>query len=159
MKKIVLFVSLLVTINTINSAAQDSAQQNSLTQVLSTYYGVKDALVAGNSTNASLKASEFVKTIKEVDSKIISKENADALLKDATAISQTKDIKQQREYFSGFSDNMFKIAKTVKLTPDPIYQQYCPMKKTYWLSDSKSIKNPYYGSAMLTCGKVVETLQ
>ncbi|MAQ74933.1 MAG: hypothetical protein CL613_01215 [Aquimarina sp.] len=31
------------------------------------------------------------------------------------------------------------------------------MKKAYWLSKEKDIKNPYYGSSMLTCGKVAET--
>jgi len=32
------------------------------------------------------------------------------------------------------------------------------MKKAVWLSNEKAIKNPYYGSQMLTCGKVVETI-
>ncbi|RYF82932.1 MAG: DUF3347 domain-containing protein, partial [Chitinophagaceae bacterium] len=36
---------------------------------------------------------------------------------------------------------------------------YCPMKKALWLSNEKAIKNPYYGSAMLTCGKVTETIE
>jgi hypothetical protein len=36
---------------------------------------------------------------------------------------------------------------------------YCPMKKANWLSSSATIKNPYYGNSMLTCGKVVETLK
>jgi hypothetical protein len=33
------------------------------------------------------------------------------------------------------------------------------MKKATWLSSSKTIKNPYFGSAMPTCGKVTETIQ
>jgi hypothetical protein len=53
---------------------------------------------------------------------------------------------------------MASLAKSVKLTTEPIYQAYCPMKKANWLSNDKAIKNPYYGSAMLTCGKVVETI-
>jgi hypothetical protein len=32
------------------------------------------------------------------------------------------------------------------------------MIKTHWLSSEKAIKNPYYGSAMLTCGEVTETI-
>jgi hypothetical protein len=32
------------------------------------------------------------------------------------------------------------------------------MKKAYWLSGDKVIKNPYFGSAMLTCGTITETL-
>jgi hypothetical protein len=39
-----------------------------------------------------------------------------------------------------------------------LYQQYCPMKKAYWLSETPTIKNPYYGKEMPTCGKTTETL-
>lgn len=81
-----------------------------------------------------------------------------ALLKDAEEISKSKEIKQQRELFAGFSANMVALAKAVKLTAEPVYQQYCPMKKASRLSSNKAIKNPYFGNAMLTCGKVTETL-
>ena len=43
------------------------------------------------------------------------------------------------------------------------YLDHCPMandgKGANWLSREKNIKNPYYGKAMLTCGKVTETLK
>jgi hypothetical protein len=54
---------------------------------------------------------------------------------------------------------MIVLAKAVKLSSDPIYEAYCPMKKASWLSSEKVIKNPYYGSAMLTCGSVRDTLK
>ncbi len=116
-------------------------------------------MVAGNANTASIQASEFVKTAKSIDNKDFSAETRDALVKDAEAISVTKDIKSQREYFAGFSTNMAALAKAVKLSEDPIYEAYCPMKKSYWLSSDKAIKNPYFGNAMLTCGKVTETIQ
>lgn len=159
MKKIVFLVAFFATVFTKNSLAQDSAQQNQLSQLLSHYYGIKDALVAGNAATASLNAEEFVKILNGIDYKIISEGNVNALQKDAGGISETKDLKLQREYFANFSNNMFILAKSVKLTAASIYQQYCPMKKAYWLSSDKEIKNPYYGSAMLTCGKVTETLK
>jgi hypothetical protein len=37
--------------------------------------------------------------------------------------------------------------------------QYCPMKKASWLSDSKDIRNPYYGANMLDCGSVKTTIK
>jgi hypothetical protein len=77
---------------------------------------------------------------------------------DARHISESKDIAHQREHFANFSANFFKLAKAVKLTDNPVYYAYCPMKKSYWLSADAAIKNPYYGSQMLTCGKVSETL-
>jgi hypothetical protein len=158
MKKSILVIALLATVFAQKTFAQDSAQQHQLSQLLTEYYNIKDALVAGNGNLASVKAEEFIKIANSIDYKVISEGNINALLKDATPISETKDIKVQREHFSNLSNNMAALAKSVKLTTEPIYQAYCPMKKANWLSNDKAIKNPYYGSAMLTCGKVVETI-
>ena len=159
MKKIIFAAAaFLATTFVQKSFAQDSTQQHQLSQLLSQYYNIKDALVAGNGNEASAKAEEFIKTANSIDYKLISEGNVNALLKDATPISETKDIKKQREHFANLSNNMAALAKSVKLGAQPIYQAYCPMKKANWLSSDKEIKNPYYGSAMLTCGKVVETI-
>ena len=159
MKKIFFVaVAFLAGVFVQKSFAQDSTQQNQLSQLLIQYYQIKDALVAGNGNQASAKAQDFIKTANTIDYKLISEGNINALLKDATPISETKDIKVQREHFANLSNNMATLAKAVKLTADPVYKQYCPMKKTYWLSNEKAIKNPYYGNAMLTCGNVVETI-
>ncbi|MCW3118020.1 MAG: hypothetical protein JWM28_2102 [Chitinophagaceae bacterium] len=42
---------------------------------------------------------------------------------------------------------MHVLAKKAKLSPEPVYQQYCPMKKASWLSNNKTIQNLYYGNA------------
>jgi hypothetical protein len=159
MKKIFFVaVAFLAGVLVQNSFAQDSTQQRQLSQLLTQYYEIKDALVAGNGNNASAKAQEFIKTANSIDYKLISEGNINALLKDATPISESKDVKVQREHFANLSNNMATLAKAVKLTADPVYKQYCPMKKKYWLSNEKAIKNPYYGNAMLTCGNVAETI-
>jgi hypothetical protein len=158
MKKIFFLVAFIATAFIQKSFAQDSTQQYQLSQLLSQYYNIKDALVTGNGTEAAAKAEEFIKTANSIDYKLISEGNINALLKDATPISETKDIKMQREHFANLSNNMVTLAKALKLTTQPIYQAYCPMKKASWLSSDKAIKNPYYGNAMLTCGKVVEVI-
>lgn len=157
MKKILFCVALLATISVHPSYGQDNSKATP-SQLLSIYYDIKDALVGGNASIASAKAEDFVKTINNVDTKIINEASRDALIKDAGAISNTKDLKDQRVHFAPFSDNMIELAKTVKLSTDPVYQQYCPMKKASWLSSQQGIKNPYYGSSMLTCGSVKATL-
>jgi len=53
---------------------------------------------------------------------------------------------------------MFAAVKALKLNTAIVYRTYCPMKKSYWLSEAAAIKNPYYGSEMLTCGEVKQTL-
>ena len=157
MKKIVFIVAFLATAFVQQSFAQDSTKVQP-SHLLHSYLDIKNALVDGNANTASTKAEEFVKTLNSIDPKIVNEATRDALLKDASHISKTQDIKHQREHFATFSTNMYALAKSVKLATEPIFYDYCPMKKTYWLSIDKAIKNPYYGNAMLTCGKVAETL-
>ena len=158
MKKILFIAALLATTLMNRSFAQENTTQSQLSQLLISYYDIKDALVGGNANTASASAEQFVKTLQSIEGKSISKDKQYSLLSDAAHISETKDIKNQRDHFATLSDHMVALAKLVKLTTEPIYQAYCPMKKTNWLSMDKAIKNPYYGNSMLTCGKVVETI-
>lgn len=164
MKKIFLLVALIATAFTQQLVAQDN-KPGSLAGLLTSYYGIKDALVTSNSTGAAANALEFLKTVNGVDLKSLSAADAAAfkplqekLAFDARHISESKDIAHQREHFANFSVNFFTLVKAVKLTDKPVYYAYCPMKKSYWLSSDAAIKNPYYGNMMLTCGKVSETL-
>ncbi len=148
-------VALLSTALTQATFAQDKS--TNVSNTLNGYYAVKDALISGNANLANSKAIEFVEIV-TIDS-TLPEVNRIALIKDAASIANTKDIKKQRTYFSALSESILVVAKAQKLSPEPIYKAYCPMVKASWLSNSSSIKNPYYGSAMLTCGKVVETLK
>jgi hypothetical protein len=157
MKKSILILAVIVTAFAQHSIAQDTPTP--LQQLLSDYYNIKDALVAGNAKVASGKAGDFIKTLNGIDYKVISEGNINVLLKDAGKIVESNDLAKQREVFSNFSDNLIAVAKAVKLSDKEIYLQYCPMKKASCLSSEKAIKYPYYGSSMLTCGTVKETLK
>jgi len=164
MKKILFSVALLATVFVQQSFAQLVPPQREETTkaqpspLLTSYYNLKDALVSSNATAAAASSAAFAKALNDIEQEKVKEESRNALLSDAKAISQTKDLKLQREKFATLSANMFALAKTIKLSADPVYQQYCPMKKASWLSNDKAIKNPYFGSAMLTCGSVKETL-
>ncbi len=137
-----------------------------LSNLLTSYYNIKNALVSSNGNTAAAQADEFVKALKAIDKKSLSEADRKAfeplqekLAFDAEHIAETKDVGHQRDHFESFSENFYKLAKAVKLSDKPIYQSYCPMKKAYWLSSEAAIKNPYYGSQMLTCGKVSDTIK
>eukprot|EP01133_Synstelium_polycarpum_P017790 gene17790-21221_t len=162
MKKIFLIVALVATV----LIKPGFAQSNQATTLLTTYYDIKNALVNADATLAASKAGEFSKTLGSINMKSMPAAEMtafmglqDKLAFDAKHISETKDIAHQREHFANFSANLFKLAKTVKLTNGAIYYDYCPMKKSYWLSENPAIKNPYFGKQMLTCGSVKETLK
>jgi Protein of unknown function (DUF3347) len=148
------------------ATSADKSDKAGLSSLLTLYYDIKNALVSDNAETAAKKAAEFVKAINAIDRKAMSKDEdkiftplQPKLLFDATHISETKEIAHQREHFTNFSANMVTLAKAVKLTPAVVYEQYCPMKKAYWLSNDSTIRNPYYGSSMLTCGRVAEKIK
>ncbi|MBN9351857.1 MAG: DUF3347 domain-containing protein [Chitinophagaceae bacterium] len=131
---------------------------SSLAQLLTSYYTIKDALAGDNADLASKAAASFLKVIHEMDNNTSSAGSIRPLVNDATIIADAKDIKKQRDAFAGLSVKMFALAKSTRLSSNPVYYSYCPMKKAYWLTNSREIKNPYYGSKMSSCGKIVETL-
>ncbi len=149
----------LVPFAVTKSFAKDMTELSQPFQLLTQYYQIKDALIAGNATRAATNAKAFLKIANSIDYKVISEGNINALIKDATIISETKNLKTPRTQFANLSANMVTLAKATKLSDGPVYEIYCPMKKANWLNSSKTIKNPYLGSAMLTSGNVVETIQ
>lgn len=142
---------------TFSQASFAQEKTAALSTILSEYYAIKDALVSGNAGLASAKANDFIKAAAEASN--LTEASRAALVKDASSIAKTKELKKHREYFSAFSENMFELAKATRLSSDPVYKAFCPMVKASWLSNAPAIKNPYYGSSMLSCGKVVETLK
>ena len=154
--------SLLILITAFSVNAQEVSQ--TLAPLLNSYYEIKNALVQSDAATASVKASEFNKTINSVDTNKLTANELTSFMSfqeklslDAGNIAATTDLAKQRKYFAGFSLNFYTLAKALKLSDKPVYLQYCPMKNASWLSDNKVIQNPYYGSAMLTCGSDKET--
>jgi Protein of unknown function (DUF3347) len=145
---------------------QASAHPADLGPILTDYYQLKNALVAGDAAAAATAAGEMLKAINGVDlGSMTSTDHVafmalqDKLAYDARHISESKDINHQREHFMSLSANLFQLARQVKLSSQPIYEDYCPMRKAYWLSGDTAIRNPYFGSTMPTCGKVAATIQ
>jgi hypothetical protein len=166
MKKIFFVVAFFATISAQYSFAQDNTKATSLSHLLNSYFGIKNALVSNDAKAAATNAGELLKAINGIDMKALSEIDMNAFMPlqdklafDAKHISENNGIAEQREHFSSLSNNIYKLAKAVKLSAEPVYQEYCPMKKMYWLSSEAVIKNPYYGKAMLTCGKVTETIK
>jgi hypothetical protein len=41
---------------------------------------------------------------------------------------------------------------------EKLYVLHCPMAKADWLQRSETVANPYWGSEMLECGAVTQTI-
>ncbi|MNU91050.1 hypothetical protein D3C71_809300 [compost metagenome] len=140
-----------------------------LKAVFNTYFAIKDALVKTDGNSASAQAKNLLTAINTVKMDQLSSEEHVVwmkVLKDLTADAEhilgTKDASHQRDHFASLSKNMYELIKVSK-PETPVYFQHCPMyndgKGADWLSKENAIKNPYYGSQMMTCGKTVETIK
>ncbi|GAB4094044.1 DUF3347 domain-containing protein [Flaviaesturariibacter terrae] len=154
------FLVLLLTLALGTGAgAQQASIEPSPARLLRSYLQLKDALVAGNAAGAAAAADSFSRAANAVDYKLVSEDNIRILVADAGLISGSTSLAKQRTVFANLSHNMQAVAQAVKLSDAPVYIQYCPMKKATWLSTDQSIRNPYYGNAMLTCGEVQSTIR
>lgn len=152
MKKYIFTIALSL-LAFISIAAQKTAN-TTVTKLYDQYIVIKNALASDDADQTSKAALNFIKTAGTVDAKLLSEGNINSLRKDASAISDSRNIQKQREYFYNLSDNMIAIAKKFRLADSSVYIQYCPMADGSWLSNEKKIVNPYYGSQMLSCGSV-----
>ncbi len=130
------------------------------------YYGITEALVAENgdvaktSTEAFLQAAErFGQSGLNAEQQQIWERWYPTLRAAASAMAKTTEVEKQRARLNDLSTSLAAALKELAGLDSPAYYQFCPMKKSYWLSSSQSIKNPYYGKKMLTCGKTIETIQ
>lgn len=151
-----------------HTASTEMQEVNQLKSVFNNYFSVKDALVKSDANTTSTKAKDLLTALDAVQMNKLSNEEHTAwmkVMKDLTAnaeqIAASKDVAKQRETFALLSKNMYELAKVSK-RETPVYYQHCPMankgKGANWLSKENAIKNPYYGSQMLTCGSTVEKL-
>jgi len=152
-----------------NLSETEVQKTNQLKAVFDNYFAVKDALVKTDGNTASTKATELLSAINAVKMETLTTDEHTVWMKvlktikeDAEHIAEAKDTKKQRSYFETLSKNIYDLIKVSK-QETPTYLQHCPManngKGADWLSKENIVRNPYYGSMMLSCGKVVETIK
>jgi hypothetical protein len=119
------------------------------------YTYLKDALVNSNPDEAQTSAKMLNEALEGVD-------GFDDAKKAANDIAGSNNLESQRKSFSKLGLEMESLLKG-NLTSGKIYKDFCPMalegKGSYWLSSIEEIQNPYYGSKMLSCGKVTEVME
>ena len=147
----------------------DDKFQNQLTSLFTSYVGLKDAFVDSDPKKVQTEASEMKEALAEVDMKLLSGAAHNdwmnylaGIQNSLSEIQSADEIEIQRQAFSTLSDNLYKSVKAYGLNGKEAFYEYCPMafdnEGGYWLSDQATIRNPYFGDKMLTCGEVKEKL-
>lgn len=143
----------------------DQPQNFSIEPIVKNYLALKNALVADNDQGASNAGKQLLTVLKNIDIKNIPsekqkeyKEIADNAKENAEHIGDNAGkIDHQREHLASLSKDVSDLI-TLFGSSQKLYQDHCPMfndgKGAVWISETKAIKNPYYGNQMLSCGSV-----
>lgn len=145
----------IITIITLMTLYMPADAQQNAAGLVNGYLKVKDALIRSDSKQA---ATLSVSWLKAIETEPTFKEKA-GLIKSVLKFTKSTDIEAQRTAFAEVSLLMWPVIKNAHQDHRDMYYMYCPMKKTYWISAEPEIRNPYYGSAMLTCGNVTDKKQ
>ncbi|QFZ54863.1 DUF3347 domain-containing protein [Oceanihabitans sp. IOP_32] len=129
--------------------------------VLNDYFNLKNALVGDDNGKAKELGATLATSLGNFDASQYNdtqqselKDIVEDAVEHAVHISES-DIAHQREHFKVLSKDVIDMV-AITGAEMKLYEQFCPMYDggTAWLSTKEEVRNPYYGSQMLKCGKV-----
>ena len=141
-----------------------------LDSVYTAYFRVQYALSHDSLEDAKKQNSQLDAALKKVDMKLLSGEAHMAWMNElgkintgSSAISSASALEDARKSFESLSESLISVAKMYGTTGNiNIYRFHCPMafdnKGADWLQGKQDLENPWFGSMMLKCGSLEETI-
>jgi hypothetical protein len=154
----------------IQTNADTTTKSISIKEIVEHYLHLKNALVSDNTKEAATAGTALETAFKNFDKKDLSAEQKkvyedieDDAREHAEHIGTNGgNIEHQREHFVMLSKDIYDLVKAFG-SGQLLYKDFCPMandgKGAIWLSETKEIKNPYFGKKMMTCGSVKEEVK
>ena len=131
------------------------------------YVNLEDAFVKGDVEKADSYADTMKVQVLAIDTTGLNEKSLEAWQNHSDTYTQVliemkhvKGLEEKRGYFAHLSEVMYCTFKSFELKNMVANAAFCPMafddKGAYWLTSGKEIRNPYFGSKMLKCGKIKE---
>lgn len=145
------------------AGTQSQITPAALDGLYSAYLEIQSALAKDDLERALDLGGKFAKQPGTLPRELSHGVKAGQILGDLAALNRAKDITEYRKAFSPFSEHMALLMSEVKYQgKKPVLEFRCPMangnKGGKWLQAEKELANPYFGSAMLTCGSLQKSL-
>ena len=150
--------------------AAPDAFRKQLGGVLDNVLATADALANDDLESSRASAANAKQSLVAVDMSVLAgkaherwMQSFNALNLSADKLVAAKDIEAFRIAFASLSPEMARVVKTFgPVRAEPVYDLRCPMafnnRGATWLQKDKTVRNPYFGKAMPTCGEVIETI-
>ncbi|MBN1290243.1 MAG: DUF3347 domain-containing protein [Candidatus Latescibacteria bacterium] len=141
-----------------------------LDSVYTAYFRVQYSLSHDSLEDAKKQNTQMVAALKKVDMLLLSGQahmtwmnELGKIKTSSNGISQAEKIDDARKAFEGLSESLIRVAKTYGTTGNlNMYRFHCPMafdsKGADWLQGKSDLENPWFGSMMLKCGTLEETI-
>jgi Protein of unknown function (DUF3347) len=165
------FIGLVITVSTLTAAMAQSTQSTvSIKEFVSAYLQMKNAFTEDNSAGAASAGKILEAAFKNFDKSALTpaqKKTYEDVEADAREHvehigANGGNIAHQMEHFELLSKDIYDLIKTFG-GGQVLYRDFDPMvskgKGAYWISETKEIKNPYMGKAMLTSGSIKEEIK
>ena len=135
------------------------------------YFAVQQALADDKHEAALAAATSGADALAAVEMKLLNGPDHEAWMPHASELKRilgelaaAKDIEAARQKFALLSEELLVVAKQFgPAGGKPLYEIHCPMafnnRGARWLQETKGVRNPYFGSAMLECGSVTEIIE
>jgi len=146
---------------------QSKVKNPATTPIVNAYLQIKNGLVATDKSATAKGATALLKAFKEFN---MSKLSGDTHKEYMNILDSAKgqaehivksDIEHQRKHFKNLSEDVNDLVRLLG-TEKTLFLDHCPManngKGADWLSETKNIKNPYFGNKMLNCGSITNKI-
>ncbi len=142
------------------AAADAKAFDTQMNVVLESYFKIHSTLSSDSIEGVQEAAKQMSIDAAKLDASTVKGDHAKHYVEIAKGVqkysakfTKAKNIRIARKVFMHLSKSMSRWGKMSKQGGINVY--YCSMSKGGWLQKTGKTQNPYYGSAMLTCGEKV----
>jgi len=145
--------------------------REALRDLFEDYGYIHEALAGDNAEGAKVHADEAREFLGEMDVDLLPEdaqtswndEISEPLSEALDVIAGTEEIADQRAAFKILSDALTEAIRSFGLSEDgAVYIAHCPMAFDFtgadWLQTDDTIRNPYFGAEMFTCGTIQEQI-
>lgn len=125
-------------------------------KILDQYFKIQAALAQDSTNGIGAAAGEILAIA--VAAKTSDQKTGQTLAEIRKTAQQIegKKLDQARRHFDGLSKPIMQYFKESYSGNKKFYGYSCSMQKKSWLQPDETVRNPYYGSSMLSCGMAIE---
>lgn len=135
------------------------------------YYELKERFVTEDRTAIDTAAAQLIRSVTAIkidsiggDSTIMltAKSYTQGINAELVGLIGETDIEEKRKAFQMVSEQLYDLIRTVQYDREVVYHQFCPMafnnEGATWLSNTRTIRNPYLPTKMLDCGELRDSI-